>query len=294
MPRIPLPYELWDVFTAEPFSGNPLAVVPDASGLSDEQMQRIANEFNLSETSFVLPSGTADVRARYFTPARELPMAGHPSVGTVYALDAKGMFRGKDEITLELAVGPVTMTLERDGDSLTRVWMDQGVPQLLETFDRAAVAAAIGLTEGELEPTLPVQLGSAGNPFLLVPVVSLEALAKINVSASDLTELLHGDHQAVFAFTRDATESDVRARMLGAAMGISEDPATGSAHGPLGAYLAAYTDILTGDSAEFVSHQGVEMGRKSELFVKITRTAAGVRVSVGGGAVQIGEGTLFL
>ena len=141
MPRIPLPYELWDVFTAEPFSGNPLAVVPDASGLSDEQMQRIANEFNLSETSFVLPSGTADVRARYFTPARELPMAGHPSVGTVYALEAKGAFKGKGEVTLELAVGPVTMTLERDGESLTRVWMDQGVPQLSETYDRAAVAA---------------------------------------------------------------------------------------------------------------------------------------------------------
>lgn len=290
----PIPYELWDVFTAEPFSGNPLAVVPDASGLNDAQMQRIANEFNLSETSFVLPSATADVRARFFTPATELPMAGHPSVGTVYALDAKGAFAGKSDVTLELAVGPVTMTLERAGDDLTRVWMDQGAPELLETFDRAAVAAAVGLGEGELEPALPVRLGSAGNPFLLVPVVSPEALAKVNVSTSDLTELLHGDHQAVFAFTRNAPESDIRARMLGAAMGVTEDPATGSAHGPLGAYLAAYTDILKGESAEFVSHQGVEMGRKSELFVKLTRTAAGVRVSVGGSAVRIGEGTLFL
>lgn len=294
MPRTPLPYELWDVFTTEPFSGNPLAVVPDALGLTDAQMQRVANEFNLSETSFVLPPATADVRARYFTPARELPMAGHPSVGTVYALDAKGMFRGKDEVTLELAVGPVTMTLERTGDDLTRVWMDQGVPQLLETFDRAAVAAAIGLVEGELEPDLPVQLGSAGNPFLLVPVVSLEALARAQVSLPELSRLLPGNRPVVFIFTRYAPDSHIRARMLGAALGIYEDPATGSAHGPLGAYLAAHTDLLASDSAEFVSHQGVEMGRKSELFVKMTRTAAGVRVSVGGSAVQIGEGTLLL
>lgn len=290
----PLPYELWDVFTTEPFAGNPLAVVPDASGLSDAQMQRIANEFNLSETSFVLPSERADARARYFTPAHELPMAGHPSVGTVYALDARGAFAGKDKVTLELNVGPVKMTLERDGETLKRVWMEQGVPELSETFDRAGVAAALGIEEGELEPDLPVQLGSAGNPFLLVPVVSLEALAKVNVSASALSKLLRGDHQAVLAFTRNAPESDIRARMFGAAMGVAEDPATGSAHGPLGAYLAAYTDILTGDRAEFVSHQGVEMGRKSELFVRLARTAEGVRVSVGGGAVRVGEGTLLL
>lgn len=294
----PLPYELWDVFTTRPFSGNPLAVVPDASGLSDGQMQRIANEFNLSETSFVLPPGTADVRARFFTPARELPMAGHPSVGTVYTLERHGQFSGKDEVTLELGVGPVKMTLERGEDGLKRVWMDQGVPELSGTFDRAAVAAALGLEEGELEPDLPVRLGSAGNPFLLVPVASLAALAGVQVSPTALANLLHGDHRAVFAFTRDAPESDgapdIRARMLGAAMGIAEDPATGSAHGPLGAYLAAHTDILQGDEAEFVSHQGVEMGRKSELFVRLKRTAEGVRVSVGGAAVKVGEGTLLV
>lgn len=291
---MPLAYELWDVFTTQPFAGNPLAVVPNASSLTDAQMQQIASEFNLSETSFVLPSDAADVRARYFTPARELPMAGHPSVGTVFALERRGAFADKDEVTLELNVGPVKMTLEREGDALTRVWMDQGVPELRETFDRGAVAAALGLEEGELEPGLPVQLGSAGNPFLLVPVASLAALAKVSVSSAKLAKLLHGDHQAVFAFTRDAPESDVRARMFGAALGVSEDPATGSAHGPLGAYLAAHTDISKTDAAEFVSHQGVEMGRKSELFVRLRRTPAGIRVSVGGAAVRVGEGTLLL
>ncbi len=289
-----LTYELWDVFTTEPFAGNPLAVVPDAGGLTDAQMQRIASEFNLSETSFVLPSRTADVRARYFTPTRELPMAGHPSVGTVFALEKRGGFAGRDRVTLELGVGPVEMTLERERDELTRVWMNQGVPELLETFDRAEVAGALGLAEGDLEPDLPVQLGSAGNPFLLVPVVSPDALARVQVSLSALSRILYGDHRGVFIFTRHAPESDTRARMFGVTRSLYEDPATGSAHGPLGAYLAAHTDMLKGDRAEFVSHQGVEMGRESELFVRLERLTPGVQVSVGGAAVKVGEGQLFV
>ena len=310
-----LAYELWDVFTTEPFYGNPLAVVPDAGGLSDAQVQRVANEFNLSETSFVFSSETAEIRARYFTPTQELPMAGHPSVGTIFALANRGNFTAQDEVTLELNVGPIQMTLERRGDELKRVWMNQGVPELSETFDKAQVAAALGLSEGELEPDMPVQLGSAGNPFLLVPVVSLDALARAQVSLPELSKLLPGAKRAVFAFTRhvlgssirarmltakvteqktDEAVPNIRARMLGAALGVYEDPATGSAHGPLGAYLAAHTDILQGDKAEFISHQGVEMGRKSELLVRLNRTEKGVQVSVGGAAVKVGEGQLFL
>jgi len=287
-------YELWDVFTGEPFAGNPLAVVPDARGLSEAQMQRVALEFNLSETSFVLPSGVADVRARYFTPAQELPMAGHPSVGIVFALDRMGVFAGRGEVTLELGVGPVQMTLERDGDTLRRVWMNQGVPRLLETFPGDRVARVLGLEVADLEPDLSAQLGSAGNPFLLVPVVSLDALERVQVSLSELSRLLPAEFRAVFAFTRDAPESDVRARMFSVTYRVDEDPATGSAHGPLGAYLAAHTDILQGDRAEFVSHQGVEMGRRSELYVRLERLPAGVQVSVGGAAVRVGEGRLFL
>ena len=211
-------YELWDVFTTEPFRGNPLAVVPDARGLSDMQMQRTANEFNLSETSFVLPSETAEttgVRARYFTPAQELPMAGHPSIGTVFALEKAGAFASRDRVTLTLNVGPVEMTLGRDGETLKRVWMNQGVPELSGTFDRAQVARALGLAASDLEPDLPVQLGSAGNPFLLVPVVSLDALERVQVSLPELSRMLHGDHRGVFLFTRNTPESDLRARMFG-------------------------------------------------------------------------------
>ena len=221
-------------------------------------------------------------------------MAGHPSVGTVFALEQRGSFTVQDEVTLTLNVGPVQMTLEREGDALKRVWMNQGVPELLETFDKAQVAAALGLSGGELEPHLPVQLGSAGNPFLLVPVVSLDVLAKVQVSLPALFQLLPDGFRSVFIFTRRASESDIRARMFSVTTGIDEDPATGSAHGPLGAYLAAHTEILQGNKAEFVSHQGVEMGRKSELVVRLGRTASGVQVSVGGAAVKVGKGQLFL
>lgn len=287
-----VPYELWDVFTTEAFVGNPLAVLPDANGLSDVQMQRVANEFNLSETSFVLPSDVADVRARYFTPTRELPMAGHPSVGTVFALEKTGSFAGRDEVTLELGIGPVTMTLERDGETLKRVSMDQGVPVLSETFDKDAVAVSLGLDAGDLESELPAQVGSAGVPRLLVPLVSLEALARVNPNPARFTELARGAFRSVLAFVRQP--EGIRARMFVVENRVYEDPATGSAYGPLGAYLAAHTDILQADEATFVSHQGVEMGRVSVLYVRLTRSVEGVRVSVGGSAVQVGQGTLFL
>ncbi|ADI14556.1 PhzF family phenazine biosynthesis protein [Truepera radiovictrix] len=291
-----LPYDLLDVFTTRPLTGNPLAVVRDARGLSDAQMQAVARELNLSETSFVLPSATCDVRARFFTPTTELPTAGHPSVGTVYALYQRGLFRDRERVTLELQAGPTEMRLERRGDALARVWMDQGVPVLGETFDKGAVARALGLGVAALERDLPVQLGSAGNPFLLVPVASLEALAAVTPSHAALAEVLGGAPVGVFAFTQNAGAPGVRvrARMFGEALGVREDPATGSAHGPLAAYLAAHTDLLRGAEAAFVSHQGLEMGRPSELFVRLRRTPEGVAVAVGGAAVRVGEGRLFL
>ena len=288
-------YELWDVFTDTALSGNPLAVVPDASGLDAAQMQRIASEFNLSETSFVLPSSVADVRARYFTPARELPMAGHPSVGTVYALHAAGRLQGA-EASLELGVGVVPMTLELAGDTLQRVWMNQGVPRLVETCsERRKVATALGLEVQDLVDTLPLQVISAGVPYLLVPVDSLALLAKASLNLSLLPEVLPPEHRAVFVFTFDAPDSDVRCRMFGEALGVREDPATGSVHGPLGWYLATH-ELLEAPGGEMhaVSHQGVEMGRPSELHLRVTQTPPGWGVEVGGQAVKIGEGRLYL
>ena len=286
-----LPYEIWDVFTDTPLSGNPLALVPDASGLGSGQMQAVAREFNLSETSFVLPSEVADVRARYFTPARELPVAGHPSVGTVYALHAAGRL-AKESATLELGVGVREMGLELANGRLERVWMNQGKPELVSDLSgRAEVAAALGLTEADLA-NFPLQIVSAGVPFLLVPLNTLGALGKVALELDALPPDLPSDHHAVFAFTTDAPESDIRSRMFGAAMGITEDPATGAAHGPLGWYVKTHGLLRPQDGiVSFVSHQGVEMGRKSVIHVRVDSAD---EVQVGGQAVKVASGTLHL
>lgn len=291
-----LAYEIWDVFTNKALSGNQLAVIPDATGLSDTQMQAIAKEFNLSETSFVLPSTVADIRARYFTPARELPMAGHPSIGTIYACFASGRVQ-KENASLELNIGVVPMTLELDtSGALQRVWMGQGVPNLIDLVtQRAAVAKALGLSETDLVADLPIQIVSAGNDFMIVPLKTLSALGQAQLTLSMLPPVLPENYRRVFVMTQDAPNSDVRTRMFGEAMGVREDPGTGSAHGPLGWYIAQHKLIeLQGDTVQFVSHQGVEMGRPSELHVRATTTPQGTSVEVGGQAVKVAEGHLWL
>ena len=290
-----LAYEIWDVFTNKPLQGNPLALIPDASQLSDAQMQAIAKEFNLSETSFILPSEKADMKARYFTPSRELPMAGHPTIGTVFALHRQGKIKG-ESFRLELPAGVFEIGLEHDGTKLTRAWMNQGIPKIIsEITDKSLVAKALNLAEADIMD-LPIQFVSAGNPFLIVPLVSLDALARASLKPRAF-ESVEGLHVVgVFAFTTATENVKVRGRMFaGEGVGVSEDPATGSAHGPLGWYLATHGLLeFQNDTAEFISHQGVEMGRPSELHVRVTKTENDFSVSVGGHAVLVGEGTLYL
>jgi trans-2,3-dihydro-3-hydroxyanthranilate isomerase len=290
-----LPYEIWDVFTHKPLQGNPLALLPDASQLSDAQMQAVAREFNLSETSFVLPSEKADVRARYFTPSRELPVAGHPTVGTTFALHRHGKIKG-EEFKLELKAGIYEVGLEHSQSKLVRAWMNQGVAKRIsDVADKALVAQALNLSETDIMD-LPIQFVSAGNPFLMVPLKSLDALAKAKL-VSQIFTTVNGQHVVgVFAFTTATTDVKVRGRMFaGEGTGISEDPATGSAHGPLGWYLATHGLLeFRGDTAQFISHQGVEMGRPSELHVRVTKIRDDFSVAVGGHAVLVAEGTLLI
>jgi trans-2,3-dihydro-3-hydroxyanthranilate isomerase len=289
-----LPYEIWDVFTDKPLQGNQLAVIPEAADLSDAQMQAVAKEFNVSETSFILPSQTADVRARYFTPATELPMAGHPTIGTAFALHRHKKIIG-EHFRLELKAGTFEIGLEQSGDNLARAWMNQGVPkQLAEISDRAGVAKALNLSINDLIE-LPIIIGSAGTSFYVVPVKTLAALERASLTLSRLPKPTIEARSSVLVFTPDAPDSDVRCRMFGEAFGIREDPATGGAHGPLGWYMATHGLLeFKGDTANFVSHQGVEMGRPSELDVRVTKEKNDFAVAVGGEAVLVAEGTLFL
>lgn len=291
---ITLPYHLVDVFTTVPFGGNQLAVFPDAEGLSAPLMQRIARELNLSESAFVLPSTTADFRVRFFTPMMELPLAGHPTIGTAFVLGQANRLPPGAHFSFEEGVGLVPMT--RDGDGF---YMQQPIPQFGPVLaDRAAVAAMLSLAPADLLEAFPVQVVSSGVPFTYVPVASLEAIRRVQFRRDVWSSVLeHTEGPQVFAFTPETAEPGhtVHARMFAPTMGISEDPATGAACGPLGAYLLKH-GLVQGDPAvAMVCEQGYEIGRPSQIRIRVEHDGAALsKVLVGGTAVAMGSGQLVV
>jgi trans-2,3-dihydro-3-hydroxyanthranilate isomerase len=284
-------YHTVDVFTTTPFAGNPLAVFPDARGLTTEQMRALAREFNLSETVFVLPA--RDPRhtrsIRIFTPARELPFAGHPTIGTAIVLAATGYINsgldGDLDIVLEEVVGPIRVAVRMENNvpvfaQLTVYMMPQIGPP---PPDRATVAAMLSLTSDDIVAGADaLQIVSSGVPYLFVPVVDAAAVARSRPVGD-----LHG--HAVFVFCHRG--DNVRARMFAPELGVVEDPATGSAVAALGGYLAARDTSRTNGTLRWVVDQGVEMGRPSRLELEVDRAEGRVTaVRVGGSAVLISEG----
>ncbi len=298
-----LDYHLLDVFTDRQFGGNPLAVFPQPPpGLSPSLMQQLAQELNLSETTFVLPPANPahNWRLRIFTPAAELPMAGHPTVGTAYALahlGRLGQLEAQTKIVFELGVGPISVTIHADRhDKPGAVWMRQPLPQFGEVYhDRRAIAELLSLDESDLRADAPLQVLSSGLPFLYVPVARLSAMARIQLRPDRWGALLAGsDAQNVFVTTTEtvAASSTAHSRMFAPALGIGEDPATGSAGGPLAAYLLRYG--LT-ESDEMISEQGFEMGRPSTIRMRVQRSGDEITgVAIGGNCVMLGSGSLTL
>lgn len=296
-----LHYHLVDVFTDRAFGGNPLAVVTNGRGVSDETMQAIAKEFNLSETTFVLPPDDPrhDWRVRIFTPANELPMAGHPTVGTAFVL-AREHLIPRDEretnIVFEEGVGPVPVRVEFENGEPSFAEMSQPLPRFGPRLDdRHQVAAMLSLEESDLEADLPIEIVSCGVPFLYVPLRSLDAARRARPRA-DLIERAseeHGFPPEVFVFTRETenANSTVHSRMFAPGLGITEDPATGAASGPLGCYLVRYGLVEGAPAAEIVSEQGIEMGRPSYIKIRIERQGDDITaVRVGGQCHFMGEG----
>lgn len=287
MPRYD--YRCVDVFTTERFGGNPLAVFPDARGLDASTMQRIANELNLSETTFVTPTERADCdfRLRIFTPRSELPMAGHPTIGTAWVLS-----RG-NRVVFEEGVGPVPVTRRPLGTGESGWWMSPPSPTfVLPSEDRSTIASALGLTLEDLANGLPVEIGSSGVPGLCVALANLEALGRASLG-SDRWGALASSRVAQFAYVFVAVEPRrVRARMFAPALGVSEDPATGGAAGPLGAYLMRH-DLVARDAGgctRIRCEQGVEMGRPSAIEIEVFGAADSPDVHVGGACVDVGGG----
>jgi len=289
-----------DVFTSRPLEGNQLAVFPDPPDLGPEQMQAIAREMAFSETTFVYPpAGEGDVRLRIFTPGRELPIAGHPTIGTTFALAAEGMVEPwRDRFVFELGVGPTPVSLEWIEGRLAFVWMTQPLPAAGGVVeDRAAVAAALGVAGEDLVGGLPVQMLSSGVPYVYVPLRTRAAVDTVSVDRRALVRCLKGaglEELPVFVLTTDTGGGEtVYTRMLGPALGITEDPATGSASGPLGAYLVLNGVVTPEGARNLISLQGVAMGRPSRVHISVDSangTIAGVRV--GGESVLVGRGEL--
>lgn len=299
-----LQYCLVDVFTNRAFGGNPLAVVTDGRDLSPDAMQALAKEFNLSETSFVLPPQDPkhDYRVRIFTPAVELPMAGHPTVGTAFVLAHKHLVQiNQPETTIifEEGVGPVPVTFKAQEGRLQSIQMRQPLPTFGAIFpDRAAIAEMLSLDLAELDATLPLEVVSCGVPFLYVPIKSLAAMRAIQFRR-DVWERVLRDFEAtsLFVFTQEVevTGSTVHSRMFAPAMGITEDPATGAASGPLGCYLVRHGIVASNGTAEIVSEQGIEMGRPSFIQITIEHEGADITgVHIGGQSHFMGEGYIEL
>jgi len=301
-----LAYLHYDVFTSEALLGNQLAVFTDARGLDAGSMQKITREMNFAESTFILPveqSGT-DIRMRIFAPDVEMPIAGHPTIGSTFALAEMGVIEpGTTRFVFGLNVGPVPVDLEWADSRLRFVWMTQMPPEFgLIVEDRGAAAAALGVRPQDLWADLPVQQVSCGLPFLFVPLRDPDAVdrAMPNTSACRKLAAANGRPLPLFVFApvAGAARDDsfvVHSRMFAPDFGITEDPATGIASGPLGCYLVHHRVVPAGAPARIESRQGVAMGRASRIAIAITGPPEEItEVKVGGEAVLVGKGELFL
>ena len=288
-------YLHYDVFTDEPFSGNQLAVFLDARGLAADRMQQMAREMNFSESTFILPAERpdTDVRMRIFTPQSELPMAGHPTIGSAFALAHAGTIApGSARVVFGLGVGPVPVEMEWDGPYLRFARMTQLTPTFgVPVEQREAVARAIGLTERDLA-ALPIQPVSCGIPYLIVPLRDVAAVdcAVSDASAAGRLRAETGIDLPLFLFAC-APPASAYSRMFAPGLGIAEDAATGSASGPLGCYLVHH-GLVAGEAAQrIVSTQGVAMGRPSRIHVAITGGPDAItHVECGGRARLVARG----
>jgi len=292
-------YFLCDVFTDRRFGGNQLAVLPEAEGLSDQQMQQIAREFNFSESTFVLPAEEGHTRrVRIFTPTTEVPFAGHPNVGTAFVLASMGAFGeigAQITVTFEEKAGLVPVAIRREPGK--PIWCELTAPQTLSlgtTLSAESVAAAVSLSPDDIVTRAhPPQVASVGLPFVMAEVKNRAALARARANMNGVDALLAaGVTPDLYLYTRSADEFDLRARMFAPLDGVPEDPATGSACCALAALLC-HDEEATDGSFRWRIAQGVEMGRPSVLEGRAEKRAgAVVTACIGGSSVMVSEGMI--
>jgi trans-2,3-dihydro-3-hydroxyanthranilate isomerase len=291
-------YLHYDVFTETPLAGNQLAVFTDTAGLTAAQMQAMTRETKFSECTFVQPPEVAgtDVRLRIFGPANEMPFAGHPVIGSAFALaDDGAIAAGRREFTFGLGIGPTLVELEWQGDRLKFAWMTQQAPVYGPTFSAPApLAAALGLDASALRPGSLPQEVSCGSAFMFVPLVSRAAVDQAVVDTRAVAAAFEAaklTRRGLFIFSTEPGPDG--ATCYSRMMGANEDPATGSASGPLGCYLVKHGLVAPDKAGTIVSSQGVKMGRPSRIHIKLDLSGGEItRVRVGGTSVLVGEGQL--
>ncbi len=286
-------YRIVDVFTQTPLEGNALAVFHDATGLDDATMQKIARETNLSETTFVFPaerSGSA-ARVRIFTPVKEMMFAGHPTVGTAWVLrDVGKIAKDQTRFVLDENVGPVEIRV--DDEAL--IWLRTPPIRTSRDYDPVLCAAAVGLEPGDVLDNVPCQNVSAGNPAVFIPLRDEAAVDGAEVDSVALRRLLADEPEATCLFVFTPTEEGAYSRMFANDFGIVEDPATGSATGPLAAFMMAHSLVRSADGTRFISEQGTKMGRRSILHVLIDGERGERGIEIGGHVAPVAKATLTL
>jgi trans-2,3-dihydro-3-hydroxyanthranilate isomerase len=292
-------YLHYDVFTDTPLTGNQLAVFTDPAGLTTDDMARITREMNFSECTFLFPAEGAgtDVRVRIFGPDGEMPFAGHPVIGSTFALAHERLVKPPSpRLVLGLGLGPTPVDLEWNGAQLAQAWMTQAPPKFGPTLDaRDRMASVLGVERAAVLDGVPIQEISCGLPFVFVPLKSRAAVDEcvLDPRASEAMFKEAGlPRRNIFVFSVEPGDdhATVYSRMLGAGR---EDPATGSASGPLGCYLVQYRLVPAGQAGQIVSRQGVKMGRPSRVQIRIAGGPDSITdVKVGGKSVLVGDGRI--
>jgi trans-2,3-dihydro-3-hydroxyanthranilate isomerase len=291
-----LEFYIVDVFAEEKYAGNQLAVVRDAGALSSVEMQRIAREMHFSETTFILSDekrgGGYDVRI--FSPEKELPFAGHPTLGTAYVIEHEIVKRPVDKIVLNLKVGQISVTFSRSEKDAEVLWMEQVHPTFGDTFDAQRISEVLNLDAGAIDSRFPIQEVSTGVFFVIIPLRTLRALKQATISKDKYLEFIKDiQSKALLVFSPEthSGKHDLSVRVFCYYYGIPEDPATGSANGCLAAYLVKHRYFGTAQ-INIQVEQGYEIGRPSLLLLKSGDNHGIIDVHVGGKVVEVARGKL--
>ncbi len=293
-----IPFLILDVFATGKYTGNQLAVCLDAGGLTDVQMQQIAREINFSETTFVTSSEPVDggYNTRIFTPTTELPFAGHPTLGTAFAIQQEITRDTVERVNLNYQVGQIPVDLNYLNGEVDILWMHQQQPKFYDAVDLEMLAAVIGVSPTDIDSRYPIEPISTGLPFIIVPLKTIAAVSQAKLNLDLYTRSVANlPAQAILIFCPETIDPNrqLHVRVFTECFGIPEDPATGSANGCLAAYLAKH-QYFGSSHIDITVEQGIEMGRASLLYLRANHTPTHCPVSIGGRVINIAKGEFIL